>query len=269
MKANDWLQSATRKLEAVGIATARLDALILLEDTTGKDRGWLLAHPEASLSATMRAELTEKLQRRTNHEPLAYIRGHSEFYGRDFIISSATLQPRAETETMLDLLFQQALPSQPVIVDVGSGSGALAISAKLQLPEATVYGIDIQSDALQIAEQNAARLHADITFLAGDLLKPLRLPLVDIILANLPYVPDSHTINPAAMQEPHVAIFGGADGLDLYRRLFEQIGSYKEKPVLVLTESLPFQHQALSDIAKTAGYSLVHSSDLVQLFSPA
>src|SRR5260221_14788444 len=106
MLVNDWLAKATHKLELAGIGTARLDALVLLEDVTGRDRAWLLAHPEAKISANEAAKLEKLLNQRAKHLPLAYVRGKTEFYGREFVITPAVLEPRPESETMIDLLLQ-------------------------------------------------------------------------------------------------------------------------------------------------------------------
>lgn len=284
MTIQHWLHQATQMLKQEGITTARLDALILLEDATGKDRAWLLAHGEESLLQPDYAKLDNQLARRCAHEPLAYIRGKSEFYGREFIVTPATLQPRPETETIINLLknmmehkspFSEAQPhgirEDDVIVDIGTGSGAISITTKLLWPHVAVYATEINQDALMVAERNAAQLNAEVLFYQGNLLEPLPETVSTqadrlIILANLPYVPDNHTINQAAMQEPSVAIFGGPDGLDLYRALFLQAAQLHHQAAYILTESLPFQHEALHDIARAQGYKLITSEDFIQVF---
>lgn len=269
MKAKDWLQTATARLSSASIATARLDSLVLLEDATRKDRAWLLAHPEHSLNEETRTSLDGLIARRVQHEPLAYIRGKSEFYGREFKVTPATLQPRPETETMISMLLSLQLPPSPVIVDIGTGSGAIAITSKLEIPAAQVHAVEINAEALEIAKKNAETMQAVMRFYQGNLLHPILAAQhsPNVILANLPYVPDSHTINPAAMREPAIAIFGGKDGLDLYRELFSDIIRLHQKPAFILTESLPFQHEELQLIAKTAGYSLSGSEDFIQLYA--
>lgn len=266
MNIDRWLLDTTNKFRTAGIATARLDALVLLEDATGKGRAWLLAHPETPLQGQTLQKLGGWVKRRAAHEPLAYIRGKSEFYGREFLVSPATLQPRPETETMIDLLTSRDPHEGSVMADIGTGSGAIAITAKLELPHLIVHGTEIQVGALAIAHKNKEKLGAQVNFHEGNLLEPLMNTKVDIILANLPYVPDSHTINEAAMQEPAVAIFGGADGLDLYRGMFKQVADLRQQPDYILTESLPFQHEGLSDIARTFGYRLQTARDFIQLF---
>ncbi len=278
MNIESWLRTATKKLEDEDISSARLDCLILLESLLLKDRAWILAHPEYELRVKDSNLLDLQIERRAKHEPLAYIRGRSEFFGREFIVSPATLQPRPETETLIELLMATVFSLSKLddnnqkltIIDIGTGSGCLAITAKLEISTADVLATEINKDALKIAEQNAKKLNADIKFYHGNLLEPTFNFKTDdsklLFVANLPYVPDDFTINQAAMQEPKIAIFGGKDGLDLYTELFKQIGNLINKPAFIFTESIPFQHEALAEIAKASGYTLSKTVDLIQVF---
>jgi release factor glutamine methyltransferase len=260
MIVSEWLSAAAQTLNAAGVTTARLDSLVLLEDCLQKERSHLLAHPETKLTNAQEKTLTTQLERRAQHEPLAYIRGTTEFYGRDFIIDHRVLEPRPESETIIELLKGLKLPVKPQIVDVGTGSGMLAITAKLELPQAVVTAVDIDPNCLAVGVQNAQKHQLDITFLEQDLYDGP----ADILLCNLPYVPDNFQINQAAMHEPRLAIFGGSDGLDLYRKLFSQL---KHKPTYILTESLPPQHETLAAIATEYGYTLAKTDDFIQLFT--
>jgi release factor glutamine methyltransferase len=173
-------------------------------------------------------------------------------------------------ELLLNLVESRKLKVES-LVDVGTGSGCIAITTALGLPGAKVYATDIDEKCLKTARLNAKNLGADVAFYKGNLLQPLppsTCHLPPTILANLPYVPDGHTINLPAQHEPKHAIFGGADGLDLYRQLFIQLRSKQQgvRSKWVLTESLPFQHAALTEIATSAGYSLVTTSDFIQVF---
>jgi release factor glutamine methyltransferase len=272
---SEWLRVATKRLQEAGVGTARLDALVLLEDATQKNRSWLLAHPEFVLNDATFHDLEELIARREKHEPLAYIRGKTEFYGREFRINHHVLEPRPESETMIDLLLARA-KSEDIrdkklrIIDVGTGSGALAITAKLELPGAEITAIDIDPSCLAVAQQNAQNLNANITFLQGDLLTPLS-PLdsnhMTFLLCNLPYVPDSYHINEAALQEPQLAIFGGEDGLDVYRQLFDQARKSTQCPDCILAESLPFQHGTLAKVARAHGYQQSQENDFIQVFT--
>ena len=311
MRANQWLVTAKQQLEQANIGTARLDALVLLEDTTGKDRAWLLAHPEFELEAVQVEELEKLLKRRALHEPLSYLRSKTEFYGREFVLTPAVLEPRPESETMIDLLKALVIPAadpesgpqkrdseapSPLailsasegpqtqilrstqhnklqsstvrIADVGTGSGALGITAALELPNAQLELLEIDSEALQVAKMNVDKFTLNISVIQSDLLEGSTLE-PSILLCNLPYVPDGHTINRAASREPKLAIFGGPDGLDVYRRLFEQIDQLPKKPLYILTESLPPQHTVLEQIAISASYLISGTSDFIQVFKLA
>lgn len=291
MKNNDWIKIASKQLEKVGIETARLDASVLLCDVTGKNRAHLLAHPELELTNEQQNTLQMLLNRRIKHEPLAYIRGKTEFYGREFYVNDSVLEPRPESETIIHLLKNLPTPVAPyenncakdgplrkkrlsedqpwTLVDVGTGSGALVVTAKLERPELKVMAIDIDPRCLEVARKNADKYGTDITFLRGNLLEPFvstpshsRL----IVLANLPYVPDGYQINKAALHEPKLAIFGGKDGLDLYRTMFERLTKFSHSEIYVLTESLPFQHQGLSGVATSHGFTLINEQDFIQVF---
>lgn len=280
MNNEQWLLHAIKKLRKAGIATARLDCLVLLEDATAHDRSWLLAHPDFLLARPVLSQLNSQIKRRVRHEPLAYIRGKSEFYGREFMVNKDTLEPRPETETIIELIKIILHNKNPIsrvppwkVVDVGTGSGCLGITVKMELPEAEVIATDISPACLKIARRNASNLGAKVKFYQSDLLQSLPSYVFSspnsMILANLPYVPDGHTINQAAMFEPKIAIFGGSDGLDVYRRLFQQIANFSEKPRYVLTESLPFQHAQLTEIARLAGYITAESQDFIQMHKAA
>jgi methylase of polypeptide subunit release factors len=340
MNVTEWIRDTTSQLDTADVPTARLDCLVLLEDETGHDRAWLLSHPEHTLQGSELKNLSTKVAQRAQHVPLAYIRGHAEFYGRRFAVNEHTLVPRPETETMIELLkrvrnmeadvatfqverrgrkpvkrqytfekpqipsrlvktkdgykvvwdrpsrpaFQQPTPplkgqslryhdEQLYLYDIGTGSGAIAITAKLEIPEAMVAAVDIDEACLRVTAQNAAELGADIHRNHGDLLEPL-LPAwpeapdaLTILLCNLPYVPDDFSINTAASHEPERAIFGGPDGLDPYRRMFAQLNDAGLQASYILTESLPPQHTGLIGIAEAAGYRLQETDDFIQLFT--
>lgn len=253
-------------LENAGIGSARLDALILLEDLLNKDRSWVLAHPEYQIPKSLLRKLDRRLERRAAHVPLAYIRGFTEFYGRQFKVNRHVLEPRPESETMIDLLLGLDLPIRPAIADIGTGNGALGITAALEIPGSRVDLYEISSGALAVAKHNThlheLRLHARKMNLLSRPLRPY-----DALLCNLPYVPDHWEINKAALAEPKIAIFGGKDGLDLYRKLFKQLERFTWKPKFVLTEALPPQHEALAAIAAGYGFSLYSSQDFIQVFN--
>ena len=220
MNTGEFLAQATARLQAAGIDTARLDCLILLEDALGKNRATILAHPEQPIDKETLHTLELQLAQRVRHKPLAYIRGKSMFYGREFIVNQHVLVPRPETEDMINLL--KKLPVKDAqIADIGTGSGCIAITASLELPGNAVDAYDISQSALAIAERNSQQLAADIRCLTSDLLSSL-VTNYNVILANLPYVPDHYPINTAAGFEPEVALFAGPDGMDTYKLFWQQ-----------------------------------------------
>lgn len=275
LRVDDWLNAATTQLNAAGIGTARLDALILLEDISGKDRAWILANPDYELSTAQISKLKKLLTERSKHIPIAYLRGVTEFYTREFIITPAVLEPRPESEAMIDLLKKllstdkmgATQSKQWKIADVGSGSGALGITAKLETPESHVTLIDIDSEALKVSKMNVDKFTLDIFCVESDLLRQTTQDF-DILLCNLPYVPDDYHINTAALHEPRIAIFGGPDGLDLYRTLFNQLKMVVQQPLYILCEALPPQHADLISIAASHGYERISQDDFVVVFSP-
>lgn len=265
MKINEFIDLAVKGLSAADVPSARLDTLILMEDALGKERSWILAHPDIELNREQINKLNRQVKRRANHEPLAYIRGFSEFYGRRFRVNRHVLEPRPESETMISLLKELPLPHAPRIADIGAGTGCLGITAALEKPAAKVHLYEIDSGAIAVARHNLHAFELHIPIYKRDLLsRPAG--AYDVVLANLPYVPDTWNINRAARLEPKIAIRGGHDGLSLYKRLFEQIAKLTWQPKFVLTEALPPQHGKLAQIATTMGYRLRQTEDFIQVF---
>lgn len=266
MKLNLFLDLATKKLKAADIGSARLDALILLEDVLHKDRSWLLANSEVELSQNQQDRLEKQLDRRAGHEPLAYIRGFTDFYGRKFKVNHRVLEPRPESETMIELLKGLKIAKDAKIADIGTGSGAIGITAALELHNHNVDLYDIDASALAVAKHNCVLHELHLRTSKRDLLRNNHKPY-DVILANLPYIPTTWKLHETVKMEPKIALFGGPDGLDIYRRLFEQLTHFKWRPKYVLSESLPPQQADLASIARIAGFGLQKSADFVQVFS--
>jgi release factor glutamine methyltransferase len=265
MRLDSFIKQATKKLQVADVGSARLDVLILLEDALHRDRSWLLAHPETKLTQTQQAKLTKQIARRAHHEPLAYIRGFSEFYGRRFKVNPRVLEPRPESEIMIELLNELKLPLDAKIADIGTGSGAIGITAALELHNHNVDLYDIDASALAVAKHNCALHELHLRTIKRDLLRNSH-KAYDVILANLPYVPNRWKINRAAAMEPRLAIFGGRDGLDVYRRFFEQLSHFSWRPKYILTESLPPQHIKLAQIARAVGFTISKNHDFIQVF---
>jgi release factor glutamine methyltransferase len=273
MTIHSWLDQHVTLLSAAGNATARLDCLVLLEDCLNKNRAQILAHPDLLLSVEQTNWLNKRIVRRSEHEPLAYIRGHTEFYGRTFLVDKHVLVPRPETEAMIDLtkkLLHNNLSISKTrpwkVADIGTGSGCIGITVALELPDAHVDLYDIDEAALAAARKNAAKHHVKISLFESDLLQNLSANY-DVLLANLPYVPDGGLENIDASFEPEQALFAGVDGLDLYRKFWRQLKNMHLKPSYVLTESRPSSQQAaLNDLAQAAGYKLLTSDQFIQIF---
>jgi release factor glutamine methyltransferase len=267
MNLGEYLSSAERQLKQAGIDSARLDALILLEDSLHKDRAWLLAHPEYDIAGDQVKRLQAKLDRRARRIPLSYIRGHSQFYGRRFKLNRHVLEPRPESETMISLLKALNLPKRPAIADIGTGSGALGITAALEIDGSQVDLYDISASALAVAKHNThlheLHLHCRKMNLLSRPLQPY-----DAILANLPYIPDHWQLHPSILEEPRIAFMGGEDGVEVYRKLFAQLRRFAWTPKFVLTESMPPQHKKLAQVAEKAGFSLQKTEDFIQIFTP-
>jgi release factor glutamine methyltransferase len=260
---NQWLERATEKLARAKVPTARLDAEILLCFMLGVDRTWLIAHGEDSLHATAlkfkgskrRGSLLEHgeelLLRRLNREPIAYITGKKEFYGHEFIVTPSVLIPRPETETLIDIVRELKLPEKPVICDVGTGSGCIAVSVALSLPSAQVFAIDISPDSLTVARKNAKRLGAKVNFREDNLLSNhFTTGGVDVICANLPYVNEKWKVSPELTFEPKHALFASKNGLELIEQLIDQSYARLNPGGFLLLEADPEQHSEIINYAK-------------------
>jgi len=267
MNIQNWLREASEQLKAVEIQSARLDSLLILENTLKKSREWVHSHNDEVLTRLQLKELHENLSKRENHTPLAYITGSKEFYGRDFKVNDSVLIPRPESEDLISLLLSIPLPTPTTILDIGTGCGILAITAQLELPETTVIATDISSDALFVALENAHRLQAPVQFYEADLLNVANTIKPNIILANLPYVPDLLVTSEEVRAEPKIALFSGTNGTDHYSLFWKQLLSLSPRPNYIITESLKNQHDVMEPYANIAGYTVIETRVLAQLFT--
>lgn len=252
------------KLQKADVPNGRTDCLVLLADLFDKDKSWVHTHPEYELDDLHVRELEYKLNKRAERVPLAYIRGFTEFYKRQFTVNSRVLIPRPESESFITLL-QELQIETPAIADIGTGSGCIGITAALEIPNATVHLYDIDSEALAIAHHNARMYDCKLSYYESNLLENLQ-PGYDVLLANLPYVPNDFITSPEIEREPALALFSGKDGLSHYRAFWSQIETVPSIPKYVLTESLEEQHEAVAAFASEAGYTLIKTDVLVQLF---
>jgi len=261
---NNWLDLATSKLINAGIKSARLDSLIILESVLKIPRIKLIIETNTKINDDDLNILNALLNRRLNHEPVAYIIGSIEFYGRKFYVDKNVLIPRPESETIIDLI--KNLPKNYLnILDIGCGSGCLGITLKAELPDTKITLLDISKDAINVAKRNANELKVDVSFLCNDLIKGIESSF-DIFVANLPYVPDSFNINADISYEPQISLFAGKDGLELYKSFWKQVLSLIFKPKYIVCESLQTQHRKLINLAKQSNYKLIQTKDLIQIF---
>jgi release factor glutamine methyltransferase len=245
-------QGSEARLRQAGIESARLDTLILLEKVTGKARGWLMAHPEEELSDPAWQEFSELINRRAQRNPLVHLTHTREFYGLDFYIDAHVLTPRVETEKMVDYAIKYARPDSRLI-DIGTGSGALAIAIKKHRPDLEVWASDLSETELAVARRNAATHDVDIRFVVSDLFEAVDSRFTTVV-TNLPYLRDDADLMPEVQKEPAGALFGGTDGLELYRRFLKQLPKHLEPGGFLFAECDPWQHEAL--IAEAAKMSL-------------
>ncbi|MBI2439144.1 MAG: peptide chain release factor N(5)-glutamine methyltransferase [Candidatus Moranbacteria bacterium] len=231
-------------LSSAGQKIAPEDFFVLLAHATNKDKTFLFAHPEYELDTRTETKAREYFSRRAKHEPVAYVVGHKEFYGRDFQVTPATLIPRPETELLIELILEKIKsdtkrrPSTQAIflTDIGTGSGNIVVTLAKEIknPTYTFHATDISSKALNVAKKNAKRHNVEniISFYEGNFLDPLKEKLVTaneiIIVANLPYLSEKiwqSAEDDVKIFEPKTALVSAQVGLDHYYRLFDQVKS--------------------------------------------
>lgn len=265
MNQDEWIVNATKKLQANNSSSARLDALVLLSYVTKQDKATILAYPETTLATDDVVTLTMLLNRRCNGEPIAYITGVKEFYGREFVVTPDVLVPRPETEDFIDLLKNHAPTTSQKLIDIGTGSGILAVSAKIEFPTLSVYATDVSKNALRVAASNANNHKATIKFMQSNLFTNVP-GSFDYIFANLPYVPRDYPVSAEVHSEPRQAVFADNHGLELIFRLADQSKNNMTQDSLIFIESLIEQQQPIHEYYIKIGYTAVDKAGLVQVF---
>ncbi len=247
MTVRDAIAGAAQELEAAGCDTPRLDAELLLAAALGVDRARLVLDARSPVGAASSARFHGLIARRARREPVAYILGEKGFRHLSLRVDPRVLIPRPETELLVEAGLD--LPAGARVVDVGTGSGAVALALKSERPDLEITGVDVSDGALAAARENAARLGLDVSFVAGDLLAGRS---CDAVLANLPYVAAGAELPPEiAGYEPAGALFAGADGLDVIRRLMAMLDDVE----FVALEVGFDQGDAVSELLRTAGYA--------------
>ena len=263
------ITEGAQRLQAAGVDRERLTAGVLLGHVLDLDRTQLLTRSEQQVEQTRHNHYLALIERRAHGEPLQYLTGHQEFYGLDFIVTPDVLIPRPETEFLIERVLMavaELKQDSPLIVDVGTGSGCIAVTLAKQLPGARLIATDVSSAALAVARTNAERhsMLARIQFLEGDLLAPLAKRgvdgCVDLVVSNPPYVTeDCREVLQREVRdwEPGAALFGGADGMAFYRRLLADTPQILKLDGYVVLEIGFSQIDSISEMVKDSAFRLL------------
>ncbi len=272
---NSWLR-ARDGLAARGVEEPVLEAEVLHRQALDIDRAEFYAGLDQQLSATQREAVDELLRQRQQGDPLAYVVGRREFYGLEFAVGPAVLIPRQETELLVDKALEMVGGSQsgdtdgqgPLVVDVGTGSGAVAVAVAVHRPQAIVLATDVSQKALRVADVNRRRhgVAERVHLVQTDLLRGF-LGMADLIVSNPPYLRTDEigSLAPELTYEPRVALNGGADGMDVIRRLFRQASSILRPGGRLLVEIAPWQLEAGLEMGRQgfAGATVSFDRDLI------
>ena len=247
---------------ALALGLERLDAQLLLLHALGKpahDRAWLVAHDTDALPRRVQAAFDAGVQRRAAGVPLAYITGHKEFFGLDLQVDARVLVPRPDTETLVEWALEvlAELPHASVI-DLGTGSGAIALALKATRPDLQVTAVDASADALQVAQANAHRLQLQVEFMQGSWLTPIS-GRYHAIVSNPPYVAATDPHLDALTHEPLQALASGDDGLDDIRQIVTQARAHLHPGGWLLLEHGYDQAATVRDLLWDAGFADVQS----------
>lgn len=264
-----WLKDAAAELTAANTGSEHLDAELILGHILGRDRAWIKAHDTDALTAKQSTDASSLISRRANHEPLVHLTGTREFYGLKLTITPNVLTPRIETEQMVEHAIKYA-PQNSRLIDIGTGSGAIAIAIAKHRPDLHITATDVSSKALAVARHNATTHNIKINFLESDLWSAFEQAsttnptvgaqsnttpaLFETVVTNLPYLRDDADLMPEVHREPAVALFGGPDGLGLYRRFLAGLPRHLTPNGYLFTECDPWQHEDL--IAEAATHTL-------------
>ena len=239
-----------------------LEARMLLERVLGKSRAWLIAHAQEAAGPEAERAFAGLVERRLQGEPIAYILGVREFYGLEFLVTPAVLIPRPETELLAELALAR-IPENAAarVLDLGTGSGAIAVVLAKQRPQARVTAVEVDYAALVVARANAKRHGVSVRFFCGDWFGALRGETFDLIVSNPPYVAaaDAHLAAGDLRFEPQRALVGGADGLDCIRAIVASAGAHLRPGAWLLFEHGYDQAEACRALLEAEGYREVQS----------
>jgi release factor glutamine methyltransferase len=254
------VDQALRHATALGLD--RLDAQLLVLHAMGRpahDRAWLLAHDTDTVPAAAQATLQAAMVRRAAGEPLAYLTGHKEFFGLDLAVDSRVLVPRPDTETLVEWALQVLAPVPAAsVVDLGTGSGAIALALKATRPDLKIMAVDYSTEALAVGQANAQRLQLDVQFAHGSWLEPVQ-GRFDAIVSNPPYIAAQDAHLAALTHEPLQALASGADGLDDIGHIITQAPQHLQSGGWLLLEHGYDQAAAVRSLLTSAGLQDVQS----------
>lgn len=246
------LRAAREELSRRGVEDAALEAEILMRYGLGLSRSQLYVEFEREIKPGEEERLRLVVERRAQGEPTAYITGHREFYGLNFLVDRRVLIPRPESELLVETAIDLGLKGARTFADIGTGSGCIAISVAANLPEATVYATDVSAEALAVAQSNSRKHGVEnrVRMLRGDLAEPVA-ESVDVLIANLPYVRRSDVVGVNTRGfEPALALDGGEDGLDAIRKLLGQCATKVKAGGSILLEIGAGQREAAVQAAE-------------------
>lgn len=256
-------QAALEAALGLESGSARIEVQCLLQQVLGVARAYFFAHPERVLSETEEASYQALLRRRQGGEPIAYILGTREFFGLNLNVTPATLIPRPDTELLVELALGRILRPRMRVLDMGTGSGAIALAIAHQRPDAEVWACDASAAALAVARDNSQRLSiANVHFVASDWFSALSGQRFDLIVSNPPYIAadDRHLSQGDVRFEPLTALASGADGLDDIRRIVGQAGAHLEKQGWLLLEHGYDQAARVRELLQASGFAKVFSA---------
>ena len=235
MQLKALLQEGRKRLISSGCESARLDADLLLMQVLNCPRSYLITHDNDEIKDRFVVRYRNLISRRMAGEPIAYIVGYKEFWGLPFKVNKDVLIPRPDTELIVEtaLKFKQASS----VLDLGTGSGAIILAIKHERPEIKAFAVDISDGALNVAKENAALFNLDVNFIKSFWFSGLKDAKFDLIVSNPPYIPQEQEIEAVVKDnEPHVALFGGNDGLYFYRKIFEGVNELLNERALLAFE---------------------------------
>lgn len=268
MKIKEILLKGITSLKEYNIEEANLKAKIVLSDLLGKNKEYLMIHDEDEIEEGLNNLFFERIERLKKHEPIQYIINKQEFMGFEFYVDKNVLIPQPDTENLVEeviYISEQIREKEKNvlrILDMCTGSGAIAISISKLIKETRVFASDISSDAIKIAEENASRNNANVVFFESNLFRKIsELYKFDIIVSNPPYIEKEtiKTLPEEVQKEPRLALDGGIDGLDFYRKIIEEAKKYLNKDGYLLFEIGYNQRESVEKLLKANGYKNIYS----------